>query len=174
MFRVRRLKYHEQFLAELLHPEIRCRGFYFCDCGFEPNITLFANRDAQWSRINRKHAVWDKGSKKQLDRHLTTSITCAGFNRLAEECSWTPALCRSLLTRLSLKQGCGAGAQAILDDWSQTQKLLNGGAWNFISGSTALICALWRSRLLKLFCICLTVRYIISQHLISAGVIIQL
>jgi len=49
----------------------------------------------------------------------------------------------------SWKQGYGAGAKAILDGWSQSQKLLDGGveAWKLGSGSTALVCG--ASRLYK-------------------------
>jgi len=37
---------------------------------------------------------------------------------------------------------CGDGAQAVLDDWSRTQKLINGGArdWYLGSGSTDIVC----------------------------------
>jgi len=40
------------------------------------------------------------------------------------------------------QQGCGAGAEAILDGWSQSQTLLDGGseAWNLGSGSTWVVC----------------------------------
>jgi len=39
------------------------------------------------------------------------------------------------------KQGCEAGAQAILDGWSRSQKVLDGGAgaWNLGSGSADIL-----------------------------------
>jgi len=53
-----------------------------------------------------------------------------------------------LCTELPMKsqghnEGCGAGAQAILDGWSRCQKILDGGAgaWNLGSHSTVIVCA---------------------------------
>ena len=47
-----------------------------------------------------------------------------------------------MLRGQSQEQGSGAGAQAILNGWSQCQKLLDGGAgaWNLVSGSTDIVC----------------------------------
>jgi len=48
---------------------------------------------------------------------------------------------RANMNEPSTQQVWGAGAGAILDGWSRSEKLLNGGAraWNFGSGSTEIV-----------------------------------
>ena len=56
---------------------------------------------------------------------------------------------RANMNEPSTQQGCEAGVEAILDGWSRSQKVLDGGAeaWNLGSGSTEIVCG--RSELYK-------------------------
>jgi len=54
---------------------------------------------------------------------------------------------RAKMNEPGTQQGCGAGAEAILNGWSRGQKLLDGatGAWNLGSWFTEIVC--WASEL---------------------------
>jgi len=53
----------------------------------------------------------------------------------------------------SAQQGCGAGVEAILDGWSRSQKLLDGGteASKLGFGSTATVCGTSELQIIKIF-----------------------